>query len=310
MTLWHRFIPVLREPLIQFLMIGAILFAANHYFTVQRDDPRQIFIDPERVSWLVDVFQQGQGRLPTQKEVDELIGKWTQNEIFYREAQALGLDQGDEMMRSRLILKMRNILLNRVAADAPKEEELKQWFELNRADFDIPPRYTFEQFPLHDIDSAEDADRLAQTLIDQQPPSEYANNLRSYPRRPASNIESLFGEKGRNALLAAPLGHWSAVQTKHSWHLARITENHPAIPAEFDSVRVRVAQNFKKIAIDLELAEMASEIADKYQLHVDYDKSDLQQIMARAEENFTPEKLSATSRTAKARAGITNQQVN
>jgi|GEM_PF-246270 len=303
-----RWLTFLREPLIQFLFIGAALFATDHYLTVQRDDPRQIFIDTDRVAWLVDVFKQGQGRLPEREEIDNLIVKWSQNEIFYREARAMGLDQGDEMMRSRLVLKMRNILFNRIVQETPGDDELREWFELNHAKYDVPPRYSFEQFPLADIREEAEARRLAKELADKPAPQQYASKLRSYPRRPASNIKTLFGEDA-NALITAPVGYWQALQSHNGWHLARVTEKHPSIPAEYDSVKTRVSKEFQEIAVDLQLVEMAKQIADKYRLHRAFDDADLDNILTAAED-FKPTATTADSRTLKARAGASKQEVN
>lgn len=299
----------LREPLFQFLLIGAVLFAADHYFSVNRDDPKQIFVDKDQVAWLVDVFQQGQGRLPSEQEIDNLIVKWSQNEVFYREAQALGLDQGDEMMRSRLILKMRNILFNRIIQEPPSEADVKQWFELNRAKYDVPPRYSFEQFPLASIDSEEGARQLAEELGRTSAPERFAENLRSYSRRPANNIHGLFGDAGRDALVGAPVGQWLAVRSAQGWHLARVTEQHASIPAEFEDVKSKVTKQFEEIAVDLQLVDMAAEIAEKYQLHLDFDEAELEQILAEAK-GYTPAEITANSRTLKARAGASKVQTN
>ncbi|MEW8350969.1 MAG: peptidylprolyl isomerase [Candidatus Thiodiazotropha taylori] len=305
----NRWLTLLREPLVQFLMIGAVLFAADHFLTLQRDDPQQIFVDADRIAWLVEVFQQGQGRLPEPEEIDNLIVKWSQNEIFYREAKAMGLDQGDEMMRSRLILKMRNILFNRVVKETPGDGELRKWFELNRDKYDVPPRYTFEQFPLTEIQSEAEARQFAEDLADEPVPEQFAPNKRSYPRRPATNIQSLFGDTGRDALVAAPVGRWLAVESTKGWHLARVTEQHPSIPAEFDAVKTRVSKEFQEVAADLQLMEMSTEIAEKYQLHREFDDAELEKILADARD-FVPAQTTADSRTLKARAGASKEQLN
>lgn len=310
MTSSSRWLAPLREPLIQFLIIGAMLFALDHVLSVQRDDPNNIFIDADRVAWLVSVFQQGQGRVPVAEEVENLIVKWSQNEVFYREAQALGLDQGDEMMRSRLILKMRNILFNRIVQEPPSDAELRDWFELNRDKYDVPARYTFEQFPLAKESLAETAQQLATDLGDGEAPQQWQAQLRQYPRRPVSNMRALFGESDSDRLVAAPLGHWQAVVSHKGWHLARVTEVHDPIPAQLEDVQTRVSKAFMEVSADMQLVEMAGEIAEKYQLHREFNADDLAIILASAQEN-RPAETTADSRTMKARAGVSNdEQVN
>lgn len=304
-----HWVSVLREPLLQFLLIGLVLFALDHFFSNSRSDPKQIYIDADRVAWLVGVFQEGQGRLPEPEEIENLIIKWGQNEVFYREAQALGLDQGDEMMRSRLILKMRNILFNRIVQDPPSDEVLKQWFELNREKYDIPERYSFEQFPITELSEIA-AQSLAVEIGTNGSPPEYQAQTRRYQRRPIANVKALFGENNAQQLVDSPVGQWRAVTSNKGWHLARITKRHAPIPAQFDEVKTKVSKAFMEISADMQLVEMAGEIADKYQLHREFERDQLPQIIASVESS-TGGATRADSRTMKARAGASkDNQVN
>ncbi|TGD70941.1 peptidyl-prolyl cis-trans isomerase [Mangrovimicrobium sediminis] len=292
-----------REPLLQFLAIGAVLFALDHYFTLQRDDPHQIIVGPDQVSELVNVFFQGQGRLPEQEEIDNLIVKWSQNEIFYREARAMGLDQGDEMMRNRLVLKMRNVIFNRVVEQPPEDGELQQWFELNRANYDIPERYSLELLTPEGTTDAAAADAMAASY--NGPGAAQPAESHHYSRRSADNLASMFDDASRDTLLAAPAGQWVAIAPEDKWLLARVVEVHPAVPAEFETVKTQVARDFKKAASGMQVSDMATEIADKYQLHLEFDDGDIREILANTT-TYDVGPVTAQSRSLKARAGVTN----
>ena len=302
----NRWFLLLREPLLQFVLIGGVLFALDSYFSASRDDPKHIYVDSERVNWLVSVFKEGQGRLPEPQEVENLIVKWSQNEVFYREAQALGLDQGDDMMRSRLILKMRNILFNRIIQQPPSESEVRDWFELNRHKYDTPERYSFEQFPVPESDQQQ-AQALAQQLQGQPVPGDSQAQLRQYQRRPAANIQALFGQPGRAALVASEINQWQAVQSQKGWHLARITQRHAAMPAQFEHVKSRVQKAFMEVSADMQLVEMASEISEKYQIHREFSQQDLTQLLVEVERKPALD-ATADSRALKARAGTAKRQ--
>ncbi|MEM9316647.1 MAG: peptidyl-prolyl cis-trans isomerase, partial [Pseudomonadota bacterium] len=70
---------ILREPLVQFLAIGALLFAVERVVALQADDPYEIIVDAGEIASLVRVFTEGQGRPPSEEEVKNLLVKWSQN---------------------------------------------------------------------------------------------------------------------------------------------------------------------------------------------------------------------------------------
>jgi hypothetical protein len=258
-----RSLKLLKEPLVQFLVLGALVFAVDQYVIGRADDPRRIVFDDERYQELVDIFVSGQGRKPTEDEIQELIIQWTQNEVLYREALAMDLDKGDEMIRQRLILKTRDILFNNVVAELPPEAELEAWFEANRVAYDRPELVDFEQFLVADLD-AESAGDLAIELATEPHPEAYDDAFRRYPHRPPSNLVAVFGEAQAERLLAAPEGSWVPVKSEYGWHLARITQRQPGDPAEFGEVRHQVVSDWLDMARKRDLAAALNAIVEEY----------------------------------------------
>jgi hypothetical protein len=261
-------IAVLHEPLIQFFILAAIVFAVDAYVVVNRDDPRNIIIDDKQVQGLIDIFSEGQGRAPSASELSNMIIKWSQNEILYREARQLEMDNGDEMIRSRLVLKMRNVLFNRVVVDTPNAEELQSFFEFNRKNYDIPLRYDFEQFLLTDIDDEQQAAALARSIGNGAVPEQYAPLFRRYQQRPITNLTALFGEQTTNKIIDAK-GAWVSVKTDSGIHLARISQHYEAQPATLDEIKSLVIRDWKKFNNDIQLADQTKAIADRYRIELD-----------------------------------------
>ncbi len=266
------------EPLLQFMLLGAVLFALDSWFSARQDDPRQVTVDDKRLDELIQVFTEGQGREPTASELNTMLVKWAQNEIMYREALQLGLDQGDEMMRSRLILKMHNVLFSRAAPESPSEAELELFFNVNRARYDKPAYYDFEQFLLTGMDNISEAESLASSLLDAGVPEDFMQGFRMYKRRPAANLNALFDRSGEAILLAAEVNHWVAVESGQGLHLSRITKVYESKPAELDNVRHRVVRDWKKYQGDLQIAQQTVEIAGKYDLSLDLSKENKSKI--------------------------------
>jgi len=254
-----------REPLFQFMILGLVVFGVDRYVLENMDDPRRIVIDDARYTELVDIFRENQGRRPTEGEARELMVTWAQNEVLYREALNMRLDLGDEMIRQRLILKVRDILFKNVITEAPPPDQLQAWFEENRSAYDRPELVDFEQFLVTDLDS-EAAAALAARLGDAEHPQGYAAAFRRYPRRPLSNLGAAFGDDDGQRLIDGEDDQWMAVESDYGWHLARITARYAGEPADFTAVRARVAQDWLESARKQELANTLSSIVDQYDI--------------------------------------------
>lgn len=259
------------EPLVQFLVIGAILFGLNALLTTNKQDPKNIIIDDARIAELSTIFTEGQGREPSSEELQRMLIKWTQNEIFYREALALKLDEGDDMIRNRMVLKLRNVLFNTAAVDEPSDREIQEYFDLNRNAYDRPARYDIEQFALNTSAqvSASDAKALAAELGNKAVENAEDRRILRYDARPKSNLSSLLGDANASKLLAAAPQHWVPVSLEGQMWLARITNTYPAEPANIEDVRLRVIKDWRKLAGDYHLAQQAQTIAQKYSIKLE-----------------------------------------
>src|SRR5258705_14010547 len=87
---------------------------------------RLIEVTPDVRQSVVDVFKlKHEGREPTADELAPIIDGWILNEITYREALAQGLDKGDEMIRERIMQKMRLLIFGSLNVDSPTDAELR-----------------------------------------------------------------------------------------------------------------------------------------------------------------------------------------
>jgi len=94
---------VLREPLLHFLAIGAGLFFLFGFMNGPAvDRPNRIIVTPGQAELLAENFSRTWMRPPSDKEMQGLIQGYLRDEVFYRKAVALGLDQGDNLIKRRL----------------------------------------------------------------------------------------------------------------------------------------------------------------------------------------------------------------
>ena len=99
----------LREPLLHFLLVGFALFALYGALNPQTRDlvrSNRIELTEDDLRQMVLVWTVQWRRPPTSAEMHSLIEAKVREEVLSREALALGLDQGDAIVRRRLAQKM------------------------------------------------------------------------------------------------------------------------------------------------------------------------------------------------------------
>ena len=137
---------LLREPLVHFLLIGAVLFGL--YSVTQSGRPatassKEIRLSLDEIAQLTLLYQSQWRRPPTPQELERMVENKVQQEILYREALAMGLDKDDEIVKRRMAQKMQFLAEDVAAAREPTTAELRSWFEKNSAKFAQPPRLSF-----------------------------------------------------------------------------------------------------------------------------------------------------------------------
>src|SRR4051812_42852496 len=115
---------LLREPLLHFLVLGALIFAGYKFLNRHRTDkPGEIVITQGTVENLVTGFTRTWQRPPTEQELTGLIRDYVREEAAYREALAMGLDRDDTIVRRRLRQKLEFISDDLAARVDPTDDD-------------------------------------------------------------------------------------------------------------------------------------------------------------------------------------------
>jgi len=139
---------VLREPLVHFLLIGIGLFWL--YSLIQPavdDDSNRIVVTSSQVEQLAAQFSRTRMRPPTETEINGLIQSYVRDEVYYREAMALGLDQNDAQIRQRMRQKLEFILEDLTAEEA-SEQALSLFLQQHPDKFRQQTQTSFQQLYL------------------------------------------------------------------------------------------------------------------------------------------------------------------
>lgn len=210
-----------REPLVHFLLAGALVFAVFGEDGAPQD--RRIVIDEAQVSRMSGEFAQNFRRPPTRAELDALVDDAVRDEVYYREALRLGLDRDDLVVRRRMRLKMEGFATNPVDLATPSDATLQAWLEAHPDRFAGEPTYSFDQHFLGGT-------------IDLPASRENA---------PEGDIAGQFGEEFTAALTKLPLGQWIRVNSGFGEHEVRLRARRPAPPPKLEDIRQQVENDWR-----------------------------------------------------------------
>ena len=266
---WSFSLPAwLREPLLHFLLLGALLFAIDHILVARRDDPRTIVIDAMVDREIRDTFRDARGREPDTREFKALQQVWLDNEVLYREGLALQVDKGDQSIRDRVIFKALSVVDASIKLPSIDDPALRAWFEAHRAKYDEPERYDFQEAAL-DGEASEVAVRDFVAVLNAGTPGDAKAGLRVFRGRPRSNIVESYGEDFARGLEATPSGQWRALKSIDAWRAIRLDAITPAKPAAFETVRGVVSQDWVDATAAAQRTVAVRALAKKYTVRYD-----------------------------------------
>ena len=210
----------LHEPLVHFLLLGALLFAV--YTDRGRggvESSKQIRLTLDDVAQLVVLYQAQWRRDPTPKGLGRLVDSKVQEEVLYREGLAMGLDQDDTIVKRRMAQKMQFLAEDVAAAREPTAAEFEAWYGKHTDKFQQPPRVSFRHLYFspdrRGTRARDDARSALATLAGQPEDSKVAATLADpfmfqeyYRDRAPEFLGKEFGPRFAIAVAKLPPGSW------------------------------------------------------------------------------------------------------
>jgi peptidyl-prolyl cis-trans isomerase C len=246
----------LRQPLVQFLVLGVLFFLLWVGFGRLGPEPEnRIVISAQEIERLAMFWERQWRRPPTEAELSGLVESRIKEEVLYREALAMGLDQDDTVIRRRLAQKIEFLTEDLALAVEPTDQELAAFFAGNNDRYRTPPRFTFSHV-YFSVDrrgpQAQDAAaELLTSLVggDPVPPIEELGDrfmLRTrYADDTVEEIGRLFGSRFAETVGELPVGEWQGpVESGYGVHLVLVEERTPSRLPALEEVRDRVRDDF------------------------------------------------------------------
>jgi len=247
---------ILREPLAHFLVLGAALFLL--FGTINRhggSEPANIVLSQAQINHLATGFARTWRRPPTAEELQGLVRDYIREEVYYREAIALGLDRDDAVIRRRLQQKLEFVSDDVASLAEPTDADLHAYLLAHRNKFGSDQRFTFSHVYLdperHQASISRDATDLlakvkrAGTSVDLSTVGDSFLLAHDFEEVPRSEVATLFGDKFAVSLDGLVVGEWQGpVESGYGVHLVRLSARTAPREPALDDVRDNVRREW------------------------------------------------------------------
>lgn len=255
----------MREPLVHFVALGALLFALDYILIGRDDDPHTIVVGPEVDNEAIETFKAVRSRDPSPEELQALRRVWLDNEVLYREGLALQVDRGDTAIRERVIFKALSVIDSNVKLPQPDDKILRKWFDAHREKYDEPPRYDFDEAVMP-AGTSEATVRDFVKELNSGVPGDAKAGLRVFKGRPHANLVQSYGPDVAKLLTEAEPGKWQALVTKEGWRAMRLHSVIPPKPAVFEAQRGVVLHDWTDATSAEQRTAAVRALAKKYKI--------------------------------------------
>jgi parvulin-like peptidyl-prolyl isomerase len=239
----------LKEPLVHFLIIGALVFGLYALISDERGstNTNKIIITTADIERLRDNWSRLRNRQPTDSELQGLIDAYIKEEVYYREALALGLDQDDTVLRRRMMQKLEFLTNDIAELNTPDETELNAFFLDNQEKYEIPPRVSFTHIYFSTDKRGEKTVQDAKSTLSElnalRAPERGDSFMMGYDFDQVTPLEvaRFFGNSFAEKLFTLETGDWQGpIDSGYGFHLVRISEKIDSQMPELASVMDRV----------------------------------------------------------------------
>ncbi len=244
----------LHEPLLHFVLLGAAMFAA-YSLVAERSgsEPGSIVISAAQVASIELGFTRTWNRPPTAEELAGLLRDRVREEVYYREAKALGLDEDDTIIRRRLRQKLEFLTDDVVDQSPPTDAELQAFLTAHPDSFRGQPAFTFSHVYLNRDRHGDGLERDTAALLAQLKRAGGEADVsalgdtflleRTFTAVPSDEVAKQFGQPFATKLAEVANGQWTGpIESGYGLHLVFVSDRTDGRVPQLDEVRESVAR--------------------------------------------------------------------
>jgi peptidyl-prolyl cis-trans isomerase C len=265
--------PLVKNRLLQFALLGGALFAL-----APPPASRAIELSSQAISSMTAAQARRLGVATLAPEqAREVAMRALEDEVLYREALRLGLDNGDPVVRQHLINKVLFLAEDLAGSARPSgEAELQAHYQAHLERWRRPAAARF----VHVFASSEHRDALAALAPrlderrggerDSAPPLGEAFPLsRDVPLTSLRALAQTYGDSFAMALPSLHVGEWSApVESRFGWHLVRVLERVDEQTPQLEEVRDQVKLDLQEERKRRGVAQFVARAQSRYRIEL------------------------------------------
>jgi hypothetical protein len=246
---------LIHEPLFHFLLLGAIIFVlAGRVHRGKVGSGDKIVVTQSAIESMVMGFSRTWMRPPTQEEMKGLVNDYVRDEVLYREARTMGLDQDDVIVRRRMRQKFEFLVEDLAGRTGPPtDQELDAYLRQHGDKYSEEPIFSFQHIffsrEKRGASAAVEATAMLARLggkgaIDIEKLGDAFLLPSRFDKTSAGETARLFGEKFAKELTQAQLATWAGpFESSYGLHLVRINARIPEVAPPLARVRESVLRD-------------------------------------------------------------------
>jgi peptidyl-prolyl cis-trans isomerase C len=273
----------LSEPFLHFLLIGLAIFISSFYISKRREI-HKIIIDKAVIGKLTLAWETQFGRTPTSNELKISMDDYVKQEVLVREAQRLGLNQDDEIIKRRLQQKMAFIIKDNIVVPDPSQAILESYYKQNVNKFTESPKVSFSHIYFSaDNSSSEKARQRALNVLHSleaktAPPrapelGDHFMLLYDYNNIDKTESTGLFGDSQfTDSLFTVKENKWSGpLLSGYGWHLLYVNKKLGNIIPPLSEIRDKVIDSYKNDKLNQMDNDAMIKLVEKYNVELKVD---------------------------------------
>lgn len=254
--------------IVLFFLLGFVIYFID--ITVNHDeDSKDIYISDQELDGLFSAWNSRVGRPPNEQEIFNIVNDYIEEEILYREALRLGLDQNDRIIKRRLAQKI-SFLKQETNNEEPSANQLIAFYETNKNRYVVPPTFSFTHYYFSKSPEAKNKASKALENLDeidatgQAEPFFLGKNFSEYS---LGEIEQAFGPEFLEAFDNPVLNKWVGPHSSSfGEHLLYINNKTEGFLPEFETIEGLIRQDFAINMQEQRLADYINSIKAEYKV--------------------------------------------
>ena len=272
---------LIREPLFHFVLLGAVIFLlAGRVRSGSVGSADKIVVTQSQIESIVVGFSRTWMRPPSQEELQGLVNDYVREEVLYREAKAMGMDQDDIIVRRRMRQKFEFLAEDQAARTGPPtDQELESYLRQHADKYSEEPNFSFDHIFFSREMRGASADAEANAMlarlsgkgtIDIAKLGDACLLPSRFEKTSAGETARLFGEKFAEDLTKAPLGTWAGpIESSYGIHLVRVNARIPEGAPPLAKVREAVLRDLLSDRRKQELDTQYEKLRARYMVVVE-----------------------------------------